>query len=62
MSTVYMIPDSNIMAIPHPFFKYCNATVAVCIFSFVAYYVLGKIFLVNKGIGGFPHPKDKKQD
>lgn len=59
---LYLLIFDPFMAIPHPFFKYCNATVAVCIFSFVAYYVLGKIFLVNKGIGGFPHPKDKKQD
>lgn len=56
---LYLLIFDPFMAIPHAFFKYCNATVAVCIFSFVAYYVLGKLFLVNKGIGGFPNAKNE---
>ena len=56
---LYLLIFDPFMAIPHAFFKYCNATVAVCIFSFVAYYVLGKLFLVNKGIGGSPNAKNE---
>lgn len=53
---LYLMIFDPFLAIPHAFFPYCCATAATCIFSFVAYYVLGKVFLVNKGIGGFPCP------
>lgn len=50
------------MCVPHPLFQYCTATIAVCVFTFVAYYVLGKLLLVNKGVGGFPDPKKKDKN
>ena len=56
---LYLAIFDPFLAVPHSFFQYCNATTATCIFTFVAYYVLGKIFLVNKGIGGFPKAKEE---
>ncbi|OUO87242.1 hypothetical protein B5F41_13490 [Gordonibacter sp. An232A] len=50
---LYLLIFDPFMCIPQPIFRYCNATVATCVFSFAAYYVLGKLLLVNRGIGGF---------
>lgn len=58
---LYLLIFDPFMCVPHSFFQYCNATVAVCIFSFVAYYVLGKLLLVKKGIGGFPKAKSEEE-
>lgn len=56
---LYLLIFDPFLCVPHPFFRFCNATTAVCIFVAVAYYVLGKLLLVNKGIGGFPKPGEK---
>lgn len=55
---LYMIIFDPFLAIPHAIFPFINATAAVCIFSFVAYYLLAKLILVKKGIGGFPQPQE----
>ena len=55
---LYLSIFDPFMCIPQPIFRYCNATVATCVFSFAAYYVLGKLLLVNRGIGGFSDTKD----
>lgn len=51
---LYLLIFDPFLVVPHAAFPFINATTAVCIFSFVAYYVLAKAILVKKGIGGFP--------
>lgn len=56
---VYLLFFDPFTCVPQPLFKYCSATVAVCIFVAVAYYALGKLLLVKRGIGGFPDSAEK---
>ena len=56
---LYLAVFDPFLCIPHDAFRYCNATTAVCVFSALAYYVLGKLLLVKRGIGGFPKPNEK---
>lgn len=57
---LYLAIFDPFACVPHPAFRYCTATVAVCVFCVVAYYILGKLLLVKRGIGGFPGAEDKK--
>ena len=43
----------------HLAFVYCGATAIVCVFVAVLYYVLGKLLLVKRGIGGFSESAEK---
>lgn len=50
---IYFVFLNPFTYIPTEAFRYCAATVGAAIFSTVAYYVLGRIFLVGKSTGGY---------
>lgn len=56
---LYLLIFDPFLCVPQPAFVYCGATAIVCVFVAVLYYVLGKLLLVKRGIGGFSESAEK---
>ena len=56
---LYLLIFDPFLCVPQPTFVYCGATAIVCVFVAVVYYVLGKLLLVKRGIGGFSESAEK---
>ena len=58
---LYLAIFDPFACVPHPAFRYCAASVAVCVFCVVAYYILGKLLLVKEESVEFPTRKTRKR-